>query len=160
MSAKRQHKHELPPQEQLARGVFKEDSLDNRPGGAKRLRRLDSDALDAALFGKLISIDEHTTLEAFRAQLYRAGLVFCPRAGAEVSGTTGQGQFLADSAFHRARRIHLQMEELAEAMNGRDLNTLLGCLTMDQQVTKAEAGVLQRAALVLDEIRNRHQSKE
>lgn len=148
-------RYEIPPAEQLARAVYSEDHLDAKAGGAKRLRRLDSDALDTALMGRLLSIDQHTTLERFRGDLYRAGLVFCPRAGFEVSGVSGQGQFLADSAFHRARRVGDQMKALTEAIPAPALATVLASLTMDEPVTKATAPALHQAVVVLDALTDR-----
>lgn len=146
------HKHELPPPEQLARGGYSEEPLTPQPGAPKRLRRLDSDLLDKALMDKWISIDQHTTLERFRGELYKAGLVFCPRAGAEVSGTSGQGQFLADAAFHRARRVGLQMSALAKAMPAGEINLALGLLTMDEPINKKQAVVLHQVAETLDKL--------
>lgn len=147
-------KHDTPTVETLLHGVWTEDHLSSVAGGGKRLRRLDSDALDKALMDGHVSMDQHTTLEEFRGQLYKAGLVFCPRAGMDVSGTSGQGQFLGDAAFSRALRVGKQMNALAGRLTAPDLNLLLGVLTMDLQVTKANAPVMVQSASVLDEFRN------
>lgn len=144
-------KHELPTAEQAIKGAYVEDNLDARPGGKKRVRRLDSDELDRMLFAKEISVDQHVTLERFRGDLYRAGLVFCPRAGAEVAGATGQGAFLADVAFHRARRVAKQMDMLAGALSAKQLNILLAALTMDQRVDRKDLPAVHEAVTILDQ---------
>jgi len=138
--------------ETLLKGQWAEDNLSAVAGGGKRLRRLDGDALDKALFDEHITPDQHCTLEDFRGQLFKAGLVFTPRAGMEVSGTSGQGQFLADACFSRAKRVQSKMEILAN-MGSDKLNYLIDVLTMDLIVTKDGAVVLKESAKLLDEQR-------
>lgn len=145
-------KHELPTAEQAIKGAYVEDNLDARPGGKKRVRRLDSDELDRMLFAKEISVDQHVTLERFRGNLYRAGLVFCPRAGAEVAGATGQGAFLGDVAFQRAKRVAVEMDTLAGALTAAGLNVVLAALTMDRRVEPKDAHYLVKAAEELDKL--------
>lgn len=148
-------KHEVPTIDTMIKGEWVEDHLDAKAGGAKRLRRLDSDALDKALMDKLITMDEHCTLESFRGQLYAAGLVFCPRAGMDVAGTSGQGQFLADAKFAQARRVSSQMKALSDVLSRTDLSFLLEVLTMDLKVTKPTAPILSTGASALDRLYGR-----
>jgi hypothetical protein len=150
-------KHETPTFETLEKGAWNLDHLDTKAGGGRRLRRLDSDALDKALLDGILNIDQHTTLEAFRAQLYKAGLVFCPRAGLEVAGTSGQGQFMGDRAFSMAKRMTAQMNALAGKLTAVELNILLGVLTMDVVATQMDQATLAMASDVLDEF---HEGKQ
>lgn len=142
---------ELPTPEQLSRGVYGEEAIDNKIGGAKRVRRFDGDVLDLLLYNGTLDMNQHAVLEQFRGELYKAGLVFCPRAGFEVAASTGQGQFLGDQMYSRAKRIQKQMKLLDDKLGKAQMRVVVDGLSVDRPVKPKERAAFVQAAEVLDQ---------
>jgi len=143
---KQKDEPEIPTQETLAKGEFREEPLSIAVGSKKRLRRLDGSEIDRLYYLDKLSQDEHNTLELFQADLYKAGLVFCPRAGMVAGSTSGHSQFIADTSFRRVKRVSAQMELLAERFSYEDRGVILSALTMDRKVSIKKEDLIRRAA--------------
>ena len=142
---------ELPTAHRLAKGEWREEFLSPKPGSPKRLRCTDGSELDRELSLGWIEPNTHATLARFAEELRKAGLVFSVRSSMEVGSTQGGGSFVADGAFHRARRIKDQMNALATM--GRESHALvLSALTQDWKLSRDGAMLMTKAAEILDEV--------
>lgn len=149
-------KSELPTPDTLIKGAYREEEIDaNRAGSPKRLRRLDGDELDRLLLAGRMTQDEHATLNRFRRELYKAGLVWCPRAGFVAGDSSGGGHYVADRKFALAKMVGTQMDAVTGALGPKDRDSLIGVLTMDMRLPKGLEPILSKGAAALDKIYKR-----
>lgn len=146
---------EVPTAEAMEKGSFKEEPLSIVAGSKKRMRRLDGCEIDRLFSAGKLSQDQHHTLELFQADLYRAGLVFCPRAGMIAGSTTGHAQFISDAAFGRVARVKGQMTTLSNSFSLEERGTILSALTMDARVPAKMEDLMRRAANVMSKFYER-----
>lgn len=144
-------KHETPTGDTLSKGVYVEEALAPVAGAPKRLRRKDGTELDRLLFAGKLSPDHHTTLERFRRDLYRAGMVWSPKSAIVPAQSTGQGQFMADAAFSRARDMDEQFRALAKMSRPRR-ELMLDAVIHDKRIPPELETVLPEAAMLLQQI--------
>lgn len=144
-------KSDIPTQETLAKGVYTEEAMAPVAGSTKRLRRKDGTELDRLLFAGKLSPDDHTTLERFRRDLYRAGMVWSPKSAIVPATTTGQGQFMADAAFGRAVEMREVFETL-DHMDRGDVSRVIDVVASDAPTHPGEEAILARAASLLQQI--------
>ena len=128
-------KSERPTEEALLQGQYQEEPVSAIAGAKKRHRRLDSCEIDRLFLKGALTKDQHNTLEHFTVDLAQAGMVFCPRSGITPSGTSGQGQFIADNAFRRVKRVTHQIDLLRSIMDGPARMIVLSALTDDRKVS-------------------------
>lgn len=138
-----------PTPEQLRKGAYRLEDTTPLAGGPQRFRRMDSTEIDRLLYAKLITPDDHTTLERFRVDLAKAGISFCPKSGFMPGHTTGAAQFKADEMFMKAKRISHQMNQLAK-MPFPDRAVVMAGLTQDARAPLEKAHLFPQAARLLE----------
>ena len=143
---------ERPTDEAFMQGEFQEEPISAVAGAKTRHRRLDSCEIDRLFLKGALTKDHHTTLENFTKDLHEAGMVFCPRSGITPSGTSGQGQFIADNAFRRVKRVTHQIELLRSIMDGPSRMIVLSALTDDRKIKPVHESLMQAAADVLSQV--------
>ncbi len=151
MAKTNKQKPDLPTQETLAKGVYTEEDMAPHAGAPKRVRRRDGTELDRLLFAGRLSPDDHTTLERFKRDLYRAGMIWSPKSAIVPATTTGQGQFMADNAFARAVEMRDHFKVL-DVMSRGARDKMLDAVMHDARVEPGEEAALSEAASLLQQI--------
>ena len=151
MAKQSKQKPDLPTQETLSKGVYTEEDMAPHAGAPKRVRRRDGTELDRLLFAGRLSPDDHTTLERFKRDLYRAGMIWSPKSAIVPATTTGQGQFMADNAFTRAVEMRDHFKVLG-VMSRAARDKMLDAVMHDTRVEPGEEAALSEAASLLQQL--------
>ena len=142
-------KSDEPTPEQFTQHNYIVEPTTNIAGGPKRHRRTDVTEINRLLFAGLITPEEHFTLDAFRDSVSQSGLIFSSKSSMEPSSTVGSAQFIADSAFLRAKRISEEMEALNANLGPKNTSIILSMLTSDLRMSPGAMPIVKKAAEVL-----------